>query len=286
MKNDATNFKSRLPGQPVCLVGKPLPFPAFTAHELASLHNMPLGENCLQEVLLRLLLKARVLGEVGHQNAHCCAAIGNAGVAEQFMNFVSALASSIDAKDPYTHGHSRRVTRYSVAIARALALEDSELEDLELAGYLHDIGKIGTPQDILQKPYGLTDIEFDVVKKHPLNGVKILENLKNLGRVSSYILHHHERHDGLGYPNGLSGSEIPLGARILAIADAFDAITSDRPYRKRASVRQAMSEIQRNSGRQFDPQIVGVFVSLVQSGKLNLGDRPELPALQEIATRP
>jgi len=198
------------------------------------------------------------------------------------MNFVSALASSIDAKDPYTHGHSKRVTRYSLAIARALGLEDDEIEDLELAGYLHDIGKIGMPQEILQKPFSLTDREFGIVKKHPGNGVKILENLKNLQRVSSFILHHHERVDGAGYPSGIDGQTIPLGARILAVADAFDAITSDRPYRKRASVEDALLEIERNSGTQFDPRVVRVFAALVRTGELETEQhRPGRPAPQE-----
>ncbi len=185
------------------------------------------------------------------------------------MNFVSALASSIDAKDAYTHGHSKRVTRYSLAIANALEVESDEVEDLELAGYLHDIGKIGMPQEILQKPVSLTDEEFDIVKRHPTNGVRILENLKNLHRVSNFILHHHERIDGAGYPHGLKGEDIPLGSRILAVADAFDAITSDRPYRPASSADEALTEIQLNAGGQFDLQVVEAFVMLVRSGKLN-----------------
>jgi len=267
------------PGRPA---GDPLPFPAFTAEELAALDTMPLGAGSIEEILLRLMLKARVYGEAGHDVSRTCFAAGRAGIAEQFMNFVSALASSIDAKDPYTHGHSRRVTLYSLAIAQALGLESEEVEDLELAGYLHDIGKIGMPQEILQKPLALTDEEFDIVKKHPLNGVRILENLKNLQRVSNFILHHHERLDGRGYPRGLAGDEIPLGARILAVADAFDAITSDRPYRRKSSVHDALLEIQRHAGRQFDPQVVRVFVSLVRSGKLQIGEQTAKPVLQKV----
>jgi len=259
-----------------------LPFPAFTPRELAALDGLSFAEHSLQEILLRSMLKARVFGEVGHETSRVYSVRGNAGIAEQFMNFVSALASSIDAKDPYTHGHSKRVTMYSLAIAQALGLQNDEVEDLELAGYLHDIGKIGIPQEILQKPFGLSDEEFDIVKKHPLNGVKILENLKNLRRVSNFILHHHERVDGGGYPNGLAGETIPMGARILAVADAFDAITSDRPYRKRAGVEEALSEIERNSGRQFDPQVVRVFAALIRSGKLKTDRRPpKRPALQK-----
>ena len=267
--------------KPRYTVGQPLPFPAFTARELAALDRLPLGESSLQEVLLRLMLKARVYGEVGHQASRLSAAACGPGIAEQFMNFVSALASSIDAKDPYTHGHSRRVTKYSLAIAKALGCGDEELEDLELAGYLHDIGKIGMPQEILQKPFGLTEAEFGIVKKHPTNGVKILENLKNLKRVSNFILHHHERHDGRGYPNGLTGGEIPLGARILAVADAFDAITSDRPYRKRSGIAAALLEIERNAGLQFDPQVAATFLGLVRAGKIELSDRPSGQPAQE-----
>ncbi|NQT21592.1 MAG: HD-GYP domain-containing protein [Planctomycetes bacterium] len=189
------------------------------------------------------------------------------------MNFVSALASSIDAKDPYTRGHSQRVTRYSLAIAQALEMDSREIEDLELAGYLHDIGKIGTPQEILEKPFALTQEEFDIVKKHPFNGVKILANLKNLQQVSSFILHHHERVDGAGYPDGLAGKDIPLGARILAVAASFDAITSDRPYRKGAAVGEALAEIERNIGGQFDPRVVRTFTTLVRAGEIDT-DRP------------
>ena len=267
-----------------CLVGRPLPFPAFTARELASLHALPLGESSLQEVLLRLMLKARVYGEVGHQSSRMCPASGKTGIAEQFMNFVSALASSIDAKDPSPHGHSRRVTKYSLTIAKAMGFSTDELEDLELAGYLHDIGKMGMPLEILQKPFGLTQAEWGVVKKHPANGVKILENLKNLKRVSSFILHHHERHDGTGYPAGLAGTEIPLGARVLAVADAFDAITSDRPYRKRAGLSQAVHEIERNSGGQFDPQVVKAFAGVIRAGQIELNDRiPDRPAMEVLS---
>jgi len=190
------------------------------------------------------------------------------------MNFVSALASSIDAKDPYTHGHSRRVTFYALAIAEAMNLGPDETEDLELAGYLHDIGKIGLPQEILRKPCSLTEEEFDLVRKHPANGVRILENLKNLQHVRELILHHHERLDGAGYPDGLAGEDIPLGARILAVADAFDAITSDRPYRRGASVEEALQEIERNAGRQFDPAVVKVFARLVRSGKIQTDPGP------------
>ena len=265
-----------------CTIGRPLPFPAFTLRELAALDGLSFAERSLQEILLRSMLKARVFGEVSHETSRVYSVKSNTGIAEQFMNFVSALASSIDAKDPYTHGHSKRVTRYSLAIAEALGLQNEEVEDLELAGYLHDIGKIGIPQEILQKPFGLSDEEFDIVKKHPLNGVKILENLKNLRRVSNFILHHHERVDGAGYPNGLAGETIPMGARILAVADAFDAITSDRPYRKRAGIEEALLEIEQNSGRQFDSQVVRVFAALVRTGKLETDRRPpKRPALQK-----
>jgi len=268
---------------PACIADGPLPFPAFSEKEVAALRWLPLAENALQEILLRSLLKARMLGEVGHHCSSVGALPADAGIAEQFMNFVSALASSIDAKDPYTHGHSRRVTLYSLAIAEAMELGPDETEDLELAGYLHDIGKIGLPQDILQKPCALTEKEFSIVRKHPRNGVRILENLKNLRRVSELILHHHERLDGTGYPGGLAGEDIPLGARILAVADAFDAITSDRPYRRGASVEQALEEIERNSGRQFDGRIVRVFALLVRSGKIDTDPKPRRrPVLQKV----
>jgi len=261
--------------------GQPLPFPAFTAREVSALANMSFGESSLEEILLRSLLKARVFGEAGHEDSRLCHGTNMAGIAEQFMNFVSALASSIDAKDPYTHGHSKRVTMYSLAIANALGLDDEEKEDLELAGYLHDIGKIGMPQDILQKPMTLSDDEFEVVKRHPANGVKILENLKNLKNVSKFILHHHERMDGTGYPSGLAGEDIPLGSRILAVADAFDAITSNRPYRKASRTKEALLEIEINAGRQFDPVVVGVFVSLVRLGRIRVGEHHRRLALHE-----
>ena len=179
---------------------------------------------------------------------------------ELFYKTIKLIAAALDAKDPYTHGHSMRVTMYSMILAKKLNLDDTMLEEIETAGLLHDIGKIGIPQRILCKPGKLTDEEFEVMKSHPEQGEKMLKDIKKLTLISNWLRTHHEKWDGTGYPNGMKGEEIPLSGRIIALADTYDAMTSDRPYRKALSHEVAIEEIKRCAGTQFDPVLAQLFV--------------------------
>jgi putative nucleotidyltransferase with HDIG domain len=179
-----------------------------------------------------------------------------------FLSTVKSLVSAIDAKDEYTRHHSTRVTEFTLKIARAMGYSEKELGDLELAALLHDVGKIAVPENILNKPGRLTDQEFALIKEHPARGESILKPVLELKEIAKVVRAHHEHYDGTGYPDGLKGREIPLGARIMAVADAYDSITSERPYRKAASHRFAVKEIIRCSGTQFDPEVVEHFLEI------------------------
>lgn len=176
-----------------------------------------------------------------------------------FFNTVASLANAIDAKSPWTKGHSERVMRVAAGIAKDLGLSDDDVERVRLGGLLHDIGKIGIMEALLEKPQELDDDDFPPIRLHPEKGVAILEPISQLRHILPGILHHHEFFDGSGYPGGLAGSTIPLDARIIAVADSFDAMVADRPYRKGLSVPAAVRELVRCSGSQFDPDIVDCF---------------------------
>lgn len=186
---------------------------------------------------------------------------------ELFDESITALANAIDARDPYTRGHSQRVTEYSIKMAKKMDVTWEEAEYIKYAALLHDIGKIHIRDDILNKPGKLTDEEFEEMQKHPVYGAKILEPVKRFKTILPYMFHHHEKYAGKGYPNHLSGEEIPLAARIITIADSFDAMTSDRPYRKGLSIEAAANELKRNSGTQFDPEIVEIFMKIINEDK-------------------
>ncbi|OIP28870.1 hypothetical protein AUK22_03705 [bacterium CG2_30_54_10] len=196
-------------------------------------------------------------------------AIENARLYNNLLNYyfetIQALAAAIDAKDSYTHGHSRRVTDLSLGIAQVMGMNRSEINTIRHAALLHDVGKIGVSEQILLKPGRLTDEEFEAIKAHPHIGAGILNSIEFLKDVCLIIEHHHERYDGRGYPASLKGDEIPMGARIIMVADSFDAITSCRPYRKPLSFAEASNEILRCSGSQFDPKIVENFLKLRDS---------------------
>ncbi len=179
-----------------------------------------------------------------------------------FIGTVKSLASAIDAKSPWTAGHSDRVTRYAVDIGSKMGFSSSEIKDIELGGLLHDIGKLGTYETILDKPGKLTDEEFELIKQHPIKGAEILTPIKQIRHVIPIVRHHHERYDGKGYPDGLKGEEIPLPARIMCVADSVDAMGADRPYRKGLSMNMIVGELKKCSGSQFDPRIVDVFLKL------------------------
>ena len=198
---------------------------------------------------------------------HATVAIRNvelfASLREAYLGTVRSLAAAIDAKDTYTRGHSERVAEYGTLVAQRMGLSEEECLALELAAYLHDIGKIGIPEGILRKPGRLDDEEFAVMKSHPIVGATILTPVEFPWPIMPVVRHHHEHFDGRGYPAGLKGNEIPLLARILTVADSFEAMVSDRPYRSGRAHRDALDEILRCSGSQFDPAVVDVFVEVV-----------------------
>jgi putative nucleotidyltransferase with HDIG domain len=185
---------------------------------------------------------------------------------------LEALARTVDAKSPWTAGHSQRVTKMSLEIARALGLSQPEMQVLHRAALLHDIGKIGIPASILDKPAKLDDEEYRLIKEHPRMGARILEPVRAYFEILPLVLQHHERFDGQGYPNGLSGDAISLGARILAVADVYDALVSDRPYRSGWTQHRAIELISQEAGRQFDPLVVEVFLKVLTQ-KRAAGDR-------------
>lgn len=186
-------------------------------------------------------------------------------VKELFYTTIKSISAALDARDSYTHGHSLRVTLYSLIMSDELNLTEEDKEHIETMGLLHDIGKIGIPDSILNKPGKLTDEEFEVIKTHPAQGRSILRDIKKLDAIAQWLACHHERWDGRGYPARMKGEEIPFSARIVAIADTYDAMTSDRSYRKGLPHEVALEEIKRCSGSQFDPTYVALFVKVQET---------------------
>jgi putative nucleotidyltransferase with HDIG domain len=192
-----------------------------------------------------------------HQNAYRFAQ-----QRQQFLGTLHALSAAVDAKDPYTQGHSQRVGLLASQMAGKLGFDAEVIERFRVAGLLHDIGKIGVPEAILRKPTRLTDEEFDLVKQHPETGYRILKDLPSLQFHIQGVLHHHERWDGRGYPHRLAGDQIPLLARVLALADTFDAMSSNRSYRNGMPRSRVLDEIRASAGSQFDPALMEIFIGL------------------------
>jgi HD-GYP domain-containing protein (c-di-GMP phosphodiesterase class II) len=188
---------------------------------------------------------------------------------ELFLGVVRALASAIDAKDPYTRGHSERVARVARRLGKEMGLSEADCDVLYLAGLLHDVGKIGVRDAVLRKPTRLTDDQFDYIKSHPLIGYEILSGVPQLAPVLPGVRSHHESLDGRGYPDGLADDEVPLVARIIAVADAYDAMTSDRCYRKQMDTERVVSIFRRGAGSQWDEQVVELLLKIM----------PELPQI-------
>ncbi len=188
------------------------------------------------------------------------------GLYENMLSTLNSMAKILDARDPHTLQHSTRVTNLSLAMATILKLSDDEKDVLYIAASLHDIGKVGIPDSILLKPGLLTDEEFGIIKRHPDIGADILKPLPPMSRETDVIRYHHERYDGKGYPYGIGGEEIPLLSRIITLADSYDAMTSDRPYRKGLPMDKAIEEVVRCIGSQFDPELAKLFISKVISG--------------------
>jgi putative nucleotidyltransferase with HDIG domain len=178
------------------------------------------------------------------------------------------LTGAIEARDPYTRGHSSRVTALAEVVARRLGWSEEKLASLRIGGPLHDIGKLGVSDEVLRKEGRLDDGEIAQIREHPKIGARMLLRMAALREAIPYVLYHHERWDGHGYPSGKAGEEIPIEARVLAVADAFDAMTSDRPYRRALSRTEALAEVERCAGTQFDPEIARLFLELFADAQL------------------
>jgi len=188
---------------------------------------------------------------------------------ESYMQTLTALANAVEARDIYTRGHTERVWYMAELIGREMGWNEDKLWEVRMGGIVHDIGKIGVPDAILNKPEALSQEEFEVMKQHPVCGAKILEGIPFLKPAVPYVLYHHERFDGKGYPYGLRGGDIPIQGRLMAVVDTFDAITSDRPYRKSKGFELAIKEIKDCSGTQFDPKVARIFVEAWEHGKID-----------------
>ncbi len=188
--------------------------------------------------------------------------VRSAELQQSYMATVRALSNAVEARDAYTGKHAERVTAYGIEIARALGIPEPELAELEFGFLLHDIGKVAIADAILYKPGALTDKERALMTQHPLIGAEIVGGIEFLEEAAAVIRSHHERWDGLGYPDGLAGAEIPLPARVFSVGDVLDALTTDRPYRPASSLPVAREMISAESGRQFDPQVVAAFNSI------------------------
>lgn len=212
------------------------------------------------------LTKPFRLEAVGHiidkARQHLTLLISNRQLQENSLHVLEAMVKTLEQRDFYTAGHSRRVTAWADAIAKEINLDAHTRQTIHLGGLIHDVGKIGIDDSILRKPAKLTTEEFEIIKTHPERGVQIIEPLEFLRETVPIIMHHHERIDGNGYPAGLVADEIPLGARILMVADTFDAMTSSRAYRKALSPETAIAELKRFSGLQFDPELVKIFLEI------------------------
>jgi putative nucleotidyltransferase with HDIG domain len=227
------------------------------------------GENCLTE---------RDLYYLAFMSQNAANAIENLAlyenIYENLFATLYAFVNALEARDPYTQQHSSRVTSLSIVMGKALGCASEELDVLNFAGHLHDIGKIGIRDDILLKPGKLTDEEFKKIKEHPVIGANIMAQLGLWERERQIIRGHHERFDGTGYPDGLKGEDIPFLARIMSVADVYDAISSDRAYRKKMEESQVLEIIQGGSGTQFDPHIIKIFLELYHQGKFTDSPKP------------
>ena len=190
-----------------------------------------------------------------------------------FINSVRMLAAAIDAKDPYTRGHSERVARYSIAIGKNLSLPEKDMRNLRISALLHDVGKIGIDDRILRKPGALSDEEFEVMKQHPAKGAAIMSGVAQLIDIIPGMKYHHEKWSGGGYPDGLEGEQIPMQARIVAIADTFDAMTTNRPYQKAMEIGYVVEKIKSFAGTRFDPRVIDAFVNAVKRGDIQIEDQ-------------
>jgi HD-GYP domain-containing protein (c-di-GMP phosphodiesterase class II) len=197
---------------------------------------------------------------------------------------MAALCQAVETKDFYTRGHSERVSRGSGMIARQIGMRADRAEAIRFAGMLHDVGKLGVPTKVLQKTGVLTEEEYAAIQLHPMRGLEIVREIGFLNEALTGIMHHHERVDGRGYPMGFAGDEIPEFARIIAVADAFDSMTSTRSYREARRIDEAVEELRRGSGTQFDPALVDAFVAALRRDGWTLPEPPSAPLHRELVT--
>lgn len=225
----------------------------------------PIGKERFDEGdLERMRLFAAPLGQA-IDNARLYSALK-----QQYLTTVTVLAEAVEKRDPYTGGHVRRVVYYSLLLGHEMGLEEAELERLRITATLHDVGKIAVPDQVLRKPAPLDQDELRVMQRHAEDGAEILSGVANLEHVLPGVRHHHERLDGAGYPDGLCDEQIPLAARIIAVADTYDAMTTSRPYRKALRADVAESEIRRGAGTQFCPRVVEAFDRLVERNRFRV----------------
>jgi len=216
------------------------------------------GPDAFEEIYQRLrqfsdsLPAAEVSGGANVEGAH--------SLPQSILDTVTSLAYAIDAKDQYTQGHSQKVSAYAALLAEAIGMSDAEVEEIRLGAVLHDVGKVGIPEQILNKSGPLNLEEWEIMKTHVNYGARLLEPLSPLARIREMVLHHHEFFDGSGYPEATAGEKIPIGARIITIADSYDTITSDRSYKKGRTAEEALTELERCANTQFDPELIAAFV--------------------------
>jgi HD-GYP domain-containing protein (c-di-GMP phosphodiesterase class II) len=192
----------------------------------------------------------------------------NRQLAKAYLDTVNTVVHAIEERDTFSQGHTDRVVEISKLIGWEMGLRENEIFNLEIGALLHDIGKVGIPDKILQKPGALKPEEIEKVREHPLKGKRMIQDISFLEQAVPHVLYHHERFDGSGYPEHLVGEDIPMPSRIIAVADVFDAVTNDRPQRKRMGFKDAVALIEKGAGSQFDPEVVAAFLKLVDSGKL------------------
>lgn len=237
-------------------------------------HSLQIMEGLFQVLLILLVVEAAVYATYIYNDSYSKNAeyfnmirLKNKQLSDITLQTIETLSNAIDAKDHYTEGHSKRVSEYSVEIAKRMGIEGEELDYIKYASLLHDVGKISVPDEVLKKPAKLEGEEINVMKGHTTAGADILKMISTIPGVANSAMYHHEKYDGTGYPYGLPGEEIPKTARIIALADAYDAMTSDRVYRKRLKEEDVLNEIINNSGTQFDPEVVNAFFKYLDERK-------------------